>query len=180
MKLRDLLDDVALLLFMDIIRHHTTSIDYGEQLMFKLLDMDVTMPSLDTKISREIAKAISTGDATSGFISALLQFVINHHPKTAPSSSIGQTNQCALPPPRLHELPWNAGTEPHDFFLWLYEAPRTEDQALMRWPRETVKTLWKYFKDGRMNEYGYTTEVGARDDVETVQIKLCENTTTTG
>jgi hypothetical protein len=180
MKLRDLVSDGSLNLLQDIIRNFVINAKFGEDLSYQILEMDMAAPAVDPLIAREISQAIAAGGIKPGFLSALWQFVVNHHPATAPSTRIGNTIKNTLPPPRLHNLPWAAGTDAHDFFLFLYEAPRTKDQAVARWERKTANHLWGYFKDGRMDEYGYRVEISKCGDEETIQIKLCENTTTEG
>jgi len=178
MKLRDLVNDGSLSLFQDIVRGFVSDGALGEELAHRLLDMDMLTPSIDQVIARDISTAIAAGTVRAGFMSSMLQFIINHHPETSPMGKIGEEPKRALPPPRLHVLPWDAGTDAHDFFLFLYEAPRTKNQALSRWDRKVANHLWGYFEDGRMTEYGYRVECGRNGKEDTLQLILCENTTT--
>jgi len=178
MKLRNLVTDGSLSLLQDIIRGFVTDPDLGEKLSHEILNMDMLTPSVDHRVAQTISLSIAAGTIQAGFMSSLLQFIVSHHPDTNPVGKLGEKPKKMLPAPRLHELPWSAGTDAYDFFLFLYEAPRTKNQVLSRWDRKVVDRLWEYFRDGRMDAYGYRVELGRNEGKETVQLILCETTTT--
>jgi hypothetical protein len=73
--------------------------------------------------------------------------------------------------PDLHgNLPWDTSSDTWAFFMYLYLAPRTKKDCLLRWPGDQVDKYWSYFKSERLRQYGVTHVAGKTNDEETLHL----------
>jgi len=164
-KLRNILDDGAASLLLDIVRGHFTDADLGQDVYYRLLDMDVEEPAVDLAMARDIAAWIADGIVLPGFMSSLWTFLVRYSEVAASKA----------PTPDFRFL--EAGTDSHDFFMWLAANQRSKADSYRRWPKPVADRLWRYFKADRLRRYGYTVVVEGSDNDETMRVERCQITT---
>ena len=164
MLVRNLITDSDLGLLQDILRGYFNQSDLANEAYFRILDMDIDAPALNPEFIRDEAVWISDGHVQPGFITAMYKFLMQYR---------SQFNNRRAPDPVCLHMPFDAGTDTHDFWLWLIMCRRCKDEAYLRWPKDVVDRLWRYFKSDRFRDCGYAVTCMMKDGEEVMEVSRC-------